>query len=286
MLDSPNKKTGIRIRSASPDDNLTAGADRTVLRNLTIWCNKGSDVPPGLLTSHGVHATVPIYAENVWIENFDGDGFHVAGFPEEGNADGTVLRNCRAGVCGNHGFHFDCGTGGDAQACVIDGCSADGNIHAGFYDATFGNTYLGCHSAYNKGPNYITDLKVESNASVFINCWSETGEKPNVFHGAPTIISGKIGGDPTYMTDDRSPFILEHGRASRAPLVYKNYRGKKPFRISLGDGTQTIQGPGTNMIALNWATLDPAGNAEDSTLLRYLDAASPESLAAIPPRIR
>src|SRR5260370_5376520 len=36
MLVFPNKKTGIRIRSASPDDNLTAGAHRPVLRNLTI----------------------------------------------------------------------------------------------------------------------------------------------------------------------------------------------------------------------------------------------------------
>jgi hypothetical protein len=142
------------------------------------------------------------------------------------------------------------------------------NGRAGFFDDTFGNTYLGCHSEGNSGESYIT--KGDINASVFLNCWSESA-KPSIFRGAVTIISGKIGGDPQYMTPDSSAFILEHGVASRAPLVYLNRRGLKPIRCSFGDGGETVQGPQTDMIALNWATLDAGGNPEDNTWLRYLD---------------
>jgi len=273
----PKDVTGIRIHSSDVQDNPLAGADKTTLRNLTISCHKKME-EMGTLTSHGVHATATFYAENVTIENFGGDGFHVTGYPEKGNADGTVLRNCDVGDCGHDGFHFESGSGGDAQAGVIDGCNASGNGHAGFYDATYGNTYIGCHSAYNKGPNYITEY--ESNASVFINCWSEEGgPQRNEFHGAVTIISGKIGGNLQYMTEDSSAFILEHGVATRAPLVYKNFGVKNdvratPIGCSLGNMSQTIQAPGLDMVAFEWAMLKSAEdqNIDDSMWLRYLAA--------------
>jgi hypothetical protein len=273
LLAFPKNVTGIRIRSADLHDNPHASAEKTVLRNLTLWCEERDAM------GDGVRSTIGFSAENVTIENFAGDGFHVtAGLEEsglDGNVIGTGLRHCVVGGCGRDGFHFE---GGNANACVIEGCSGLKNGRSGFFDATFGNTYLGCLAEGNLGPNFITDL--DSNASVFINCWSEAGSPPSQFHGQPTIISGKIGGHPDYMTQDSSAFILEHGVATRAPLVYQNYQrnnhGTKPFRISLGDASETTQGPGTQMIALNWATLDATGNPEDSTWLRYLDGDEPD----------
>ena len=114
---------------------------------------------------------------------------------------------------------------------------------------------------------------------MFINCWSEDGGPPSEFEGQVTIISGKIGGNPQYMTSDSSAFILEHGVATRAPLVYKNLNSKgrekaaKSIASSLGAIGQTSQGPGTDMIAFQWATLISADdqNIDDSTSLRYLD---------------
>jgi hypothetical protein len=282
MLVFDNNVTGIRIYSSDTQDNPTGGADKTVLRNLTIWCHREKEGEIGLPTSHGVHATVTFYAENVTIQNFAGNGFHVTGHlanDEDGNADGTVLRNCVVGGCSD-GFHFEGGTqggSGDAQTCVIDGCNASGNDNVGFFDATFGNTYIGCHSAYNKGPNYKT--KLDSNASVFINCWSEEGgPKRNEFKGAVTIISGKIGGNLQYMTPDSTAFILEHGVATRAPIVYKNFGVLKDgtraraIGCSLGSMTQTIQPSDLNMIALEWAILKSAEdpNIDDSMCLRFL----------------
>ena len=224
------------------------------------------------------------------INYFWGNGINVVakgdGGPEGGNADSSYFENCNAGLCGCDGFHFDGGTTGDAQACVISRCSGVVNRRAGFYDATFGNTYLGCHTEENTNqvpgnPNreknardYITEA--DANASVFITCWSEGGDLPNQFHGAVTIISGKIGENPKYMTDDSSAFILEHGVATRAPLVYKNLNRKavRAIGVSLGDMGTTVQGPGTEMIAFHWATLTSADdqNIVDSTWLHYLDA--------------
>jgi hypothetical protein len=245
---------------------------------------------------HGIHASVPVHIENVSIQSFNHDGIHITGAKcgktidgvrvYDGNADGSYLENCRVDGCGRHGIHF---SGGDAQACLISCCSSTKNRRAGFYDATFGNTYIGCHSAYNSEnpedpvnpgtlkPNYITKLDV--NASVFINCWSE-GAVKNIFHGAVTIISGKIGSSPTYMTDDSSPFSLESGLAARLPLRYKNYRGSKTITSSFGDHSVTpTSSQDTNMVALSWATLDAEEKSEDSFFLRYLDDANAEPRA-------
>jgi hypothetical protein len=301
MFAFPKNVTGIRIRGGAGLDNPTKtfgnlfppSGEKTILRNMTIYCkdadakaeavncrDQEDDCFPEGNCFHGIHSSAPVRLENVTVEFFAHDGIHIAAAVcgktvldeqgntmrvYDGNADGSYLENCSAGDCGRDGFHF---SGGDAQACLISRCSGVVNGRAGFFDDTFGNTYLGCHSEGNIGESYIT--KGDVNASVFLNCWSESA-KPSIFRGAVTIISGKIGGDPEYMTKDSSAFILEHGVASRAPLVYLNREGLKPIRCSFGDGGETIQGPGSLMIALNWATLDAGGNPEDNTWLRYLD---------------
>lgn len=306
-LDTPSKNpiwTTLPSGTRIPE---RPSGERTILRNLTVCCSTMRPPPPAPADEcddvatpcrpeggciHGIHATAPIRLDNVAVAYFAHDGIHVVGaicekllFDEDGkpvlgangvqmtvydgNADGSMFENCYAEQCGRDGFHFE---GGDAQACVITCCSGAHNGRAGFYDAAFGNTYLGCHATNNYGGHYITEMT--SNASVFINCWSEPGSPANRFQGAPTIISGKIGGHPDYMTLDSSAFILEHGVATRAPLVYKNFSGATCVGISLGDITQGIEPPGKGMVALQWATFDSAETRQivDFTSLCYLDS--------------
>jgi hypothetical protein len=279
VLAFPDNTTGIRIHSEHRDDSPDGGTgNQAAIRDLMIVCTSPekpacTNVPqPG---GHGIHASAIFSVENVNIENFWGNGINVVATgpdgPDAGNADGSYLENCNVAQCGCDGFHFN-GGAGDAQACVIIRCSSGANGRGGFYDATFGNTYIGCHAEANTGPNYRTEQL--SNASVFINCWSESGSPPSQFKGQVTIISGKIGGNPQYMTADSSAFILEHGVATRAPLVYKNLAGAKCIGCSLGDMSQTVQGPGSEMIAFQWATItsSDAQEIDDFTSLRYLDA--------------
>lgn len=191
VLAFPANTTGIRIHSELRDDSPDGGSGgKAVIRDLMVVCT--TPPPPDLPNvpkpaRHGIHASAPISVENVNINYFWGNGINVVakgdGGPEGGNADSSYFENCNAGLCGCDGFHFDGGTTGDAQACVISRCSGVVNRRAGFYDATFGNTYLGCHTEENTNqvpgnPNreknardYITEA--DANASVFITCWSK-----------------------------------------------------------------------------------------------------------------
>jgi hypothetical protein len=253
---------GIRIHGGALGevDNPKVGeaADKTSLRNLTIFCKvaDGDMVPEGAdATSHGVHASTAFSAENVTVEFFAGDGFHLMGYYRDpanpdvllgGSVDGAVVRNCVVGSCGRDGFHLE---GGDATACVIDGCYAAGNRRYGFFDATRQNTYLGCLAYVNGAPGirlpapgetgseYHTEG--ETNTSTFIGCYAEGGDvndiryHPSQFYGPVTIIGGTIGAN--YISEDSTCFILEGaGRASRAPLIYENTRAATLVNLEFG----------------------------------------------------
>jgi hypothetical protein len=280
LFEFPKDVTGIRIHGMAPFDyphepelnppnpNMPS-AEKSVLRDLTIWCNDQE----GTVRGHGMHISTQVRLENITIENFAENGINIAAATytrevepgiiwSNGNADISLLENCAVGGCGGYGFHLE---GGDVNACLISRCSAVVNRGGGFFDYTFGNTYLQCHSEANLGPNYVT--KLDSNASTFVSCWSEIGSPPSIFRGQPTIIGGSC-----YMTPDSSAFVLSHGVASQSPLVYTNRRGTRTISASFGDGTETIQGPSNNMVALNLATLNDGNNPDDSTWLHYVEA--------------
>jgi len=150
----------------------------------------------------------------------------------------------------------------------------------GFFDAARMNVYVGCLADGNgaKGiPGLVTlgaeyHTEGDSNSSTFLGCYTEgrlTDAGTCEFYGQVNCIGGTLGNST--IRQHSSAFLLEHGVASRAPLVYMNYQGTKTYRISFGDGTQTVQPPSKDMVALNWATLDACGGTEDSTWLRYLD---------------
>lgn len=253
---------GIRIHGGALGevDNPKVGhaADKTILRNLTIFCNAAdADMVPegGDATSHGIHASTQFYAESVTVEFFAGDGFHLMGYYRDpaypdvllgGNVDGAVLRNCVAGSCGRDGFHVE---GGDATACVIDGCYAAGNRRYGFFDKTRQNTYLGCLAYVNGAPGIPSPApgetgseyhtEGEANTSTFIGCYAEGGDindtryHPSQFCSPVTIIGGAIGRH--YISEDSTCFILEGaGIASRAPLIYENARAATLVQIEFG----------------------------------------------------
>ena len=148
----------------------------------------------------------------------------------------------------------------------------------GFFDAARMNAYVGCLADGNGakgipglvrlGAEYHTEG--ETNTSTFVGCYAEgrsTDEGTCEFYGQVNCIGGTLGN--SNIRQDSSAFILEHGVASRAPLVYKNLAGAKSIGCSLGTMSQTVQGPGTEMIAFQWATLEDQNL--DFTSLRYLD---------------
>jgi hypothetical protein len=267
-MNGPKRVTGIRLHSGALNiggrprevdavPGLAASpADKTILRNLTIHCYHQNDMVPqgadetsALFSpiagqSHGVHASTTFYAENVTVEFFAGDGFHIIGYysnpagPKNdddyfgGSVDDSRLRTCTVGSCGRDGYHI---YGTDATACLFDGCVAAGNRRYGFYDSTRQNTYIDCHAENNGsvalGPNFPAadnaigaEYRTEGGSSIFIGCYAEGNGDRCLLDGDVTVIGGTIGNNNT--SKDSTVFLLEHGVASRAPMAYYNDRGR------------------------------------------------------------
>jgi hypothetical protein len=246
----PPEVTGIRIYSSDTHDHPSGGADRTRLRDLTIWCRERG------VTGHGVHATVVFAAENLNVQNFAVDGFHVTGHLAgdlDGNADGTYLSTCVAGGCGRDGFHFE---GGDANTSLIQCCSSVVNMRYGFFDRTMMNTYVGCHAEGNLGSEYHTEgaepYEAGFNSTTFIGCYAEENPNRSMLEGLPNVLGGNLG-DPA-IDPGSTCFAMTAGTATRRPFEYINTRGEVQTSVTLGSQN------GPSMDALIWYTYDrPVG---------------------------
>lgn len=261
LLAFPANVTGIRVRGGTPHDYPESSAERTVLRNLTIYCKERDQM------GHGVYSTTQIQLANVIVQRFGEHGVYVVGAATDidlGHADGSLFEDCTAAQCRLDGFHF---AGADASVCVISRCSAVVNERHGFFDASRVNTYVGCHSQNNLGRQYRTE---GNNSSCFVGCYREDPRPPedmlkDEFYGAVSILGGSISKD--YIEPDCTAFILDQGVASRAPFVYENERGPTRIQTFLG----SFDGAEMHALKLLTSALDTNDSSQnDLTTLTYL----------------
>ena len=287
MLVFPSNVHGIRIQGGSPHDYPESSAEKTVLHNLNISC-KTLDT-----TGHGVFSTTTFYAQNVTVQNFANDGFHVAGSygvdNANGNADESVLRTCVVGGCGRDGFHF---VGADASACLIDGCTAVVNRRYGYCDISRMNSYIGCFAQGNGAPGLdppvgggtgsdyhsegTTPHAVGYNSSTYIGCYSEGGDPEAGYHpsemsGSVDVVGGTLA-ETSALAWNSTAFVLANGVSTRAPLVYQNRSPNVPKAVAFAAGAlSTDPDDHVSMDAFSWSTLDGSGTTDDITMLRYTD---------------
>src|SRR6476646_5560559 len=106
----------------------------------------------------------------------------------------------------------------------------------GLFDAARMNAYFGSLADSNgaKGSPGLVTLGAEyhteglTNTSTFLGCYAEGRETDAgtcEFYGQVNCIGGTLGNSS--IRQDSSAFLLEHGVATRAPLVYKNLAGAK-----------------------------------------------------------
>jgi hypothetical protein len=283
MLVFPGNTDGIRVRSAALEDNPTGSAEKTTLRNLTIFCKDAID-PNGNNTGNGLSTRVPVYVENVNIQNFAGDGINVYGNilnGFEGNASNCNFINCIVGGCGRDGFHIE---GGDATGCTLLTCTAVVNRRYGFFDSTRGNTYITCHAEANgakglqppiggdgvpaedggHGAEWRTEGSV--NSSCLVSCYAE-GPHRNELLGQVMVIGGAIG--KSNLTESSTCFVLEKGVASRSPFAYLNDCGPVATRIELGQQEGADPPPPASPILHGGVLNFVLPSLGDYNLLRY-----------------
>lgn len=141
--------------------------------------------------SHGIHVRAPVVVRDVIIYKFPGDGIYArtqigGGGALEGQSN--LSRFERVWLEQNrNGMYLE---GADANAIVIDACSAMDNRGWGFWDNSFlGNFYRGCHTRTNASGAYKADRNQLNAACTFADCYSESDQPASVF--APrTLVTG------------------------------------------------------------------------------------------------
>jgi hypothetical protein len=181
--------TGLRTQSAVTSGATgPAGTNRgytaagSVFRNL--FLRGGYAGTEG--ENHGIHLRVFAVCENVYIDNFPGDGFYAAATigdaTTEGNTSESKFSNCVA-TNNRNGFFFD---GADSNASVIIGCDGRSNRQWGFWDSSFlGNSFYSCHSASNGWDGAIGSVPTGctiGNSRFYVKPGQATGASTN----APT----------------------------------------------------------------------------------------------------
>lgn len=214
---------GIRVRSTFDSPGSKSGA-YTSIRNLVLtpYASAGA-------TGHGIWSSARVFVENVQIVGFAQNGVNiVASSGTTGNANLFSLINVSSISCGGKGFFI---SGTDANAGLIQKCSAESCVGEGFYDSSFlGNTYVACHGSLNKigsAPNYVDYKSTDVNAkNVYIGCYTESGL--NELIRPCTVLGGTLAGSAGHLSTSTANVF--GGDSYRAPLKHYN----EASYISLG----------------------------------------------------
>lgn len=191
ILEFAPDKTGIRLQrndTAGRDERSNPyswGADGSVFKNIKIK-SRGGVSRGSRYGAHGFHAKCRFLAQNVGIEDFPGNGFHIlaqAGASgdtawKHGNANNWIIIGGSSYNNRGSGYYVE---GADANAGTALGCDAGYNDLWGFDDQSFlGNCYTGCHTASNGTGSYR--FLGDTNRSVGVGCYAE-GNQNNPYMG-------------------------------------------------------------------------------------------------------
>lgn len=124
--------------------------------------------------ANGVHLDAPAILTNVFVEEFNGNGFGILGnvIARSTNASNATFINCRGGSNKQNGIHFQ---DEDSNNCRVSGGLYDGNRVAGCFDQSFlANHFEGVHTSSNG----VTSYKGTNQASTMIGCYSESNQNP------------------------------------------------------------------------------------------------------------
>jgi pectate lyase-like protein len=187
--------------------------DWSVIRDIAIKAKSQAG------TAHGIWLKARALIEDCYVSGFSGNGIEInasTSYTPKTNANNWEIHNCRIDKNGGHGVHVK---GADTNAGRAFGVDSSNNGGWGFYDESFlGNTYIGCHAQANGLGGYSA---TNPNArSVFVGCYTEGGQPPNVINSPSLILGGMMGtkGTGYYLIDGvLSPTVRI--RNSKGPLA-------------------------------------------------------------------
>jgi hypothetical protein len=181
----PAGVTGIRVQryntsGATGTRTGALGADGSIIRNIGLRGGYASTEA----SVYGIHLRARAQIENVYIENFEGDGIYsiatASGSPD-GNANSVRIEQCRITNCRN-GIFID---GADTNIWSVIGVDCSANRQWGFWDSSFlGNSYFACHADSNGlVPGTAPSVVSQSSNRYCVIFGQETGASTNAPSG-------------------------------------------------------------------------------------------------------
>jgi hypothetical protein len=227
--------TGIRTIPADAASGATGGqvanrgytAAGSVFRNLYLrggYAGTESE-------TYGVHLRSFAKCENVYVDNFAGDGFYAAttigDSTTHGNASESSFYDCVA-TANRNGFFFD---GADSNASNIVGCDSRGNRCWGFWDSSFlGNTYSACKTSGNGWDGAISSTPTASTiggSRYYVKPGQATGASTNSPYASNVTITIASPGVITWNA---------HGLGAGTPVTFHS-TGALPTGIADSEAT-------------------------------------------------
>jgi Pectate lyase superfamily protein len=229
-------------------------ADSTQIRNLYLYSD--GKIGAGV---HGITARCRFHLENVWIEQFSGNGVDIYGsMSGESNSNDWYIANCRISRCGGHGLYLD---GPDSNAGIATMLDCSNNDGWGVFDSSFlGNTYVACHAAANLLGPYKTD-DVNQNC-VFVGCYSEEHQPPSEIEHRSLVIGGLHGAG----VKGSGFYISGATNTSSAVLT--------PFEVPIPtqNGNSAIGVGSVDVSAATYLSFLTPGSVQYETKLKYMTA--------------
>jgi hypothetical protein len=148
----------------------------------------------GQTDKHGFTMDAGCVIEYCGFENFGGDGVNMeTTAPDNGAANCFYLQYTWTNVCAGHGFLCQ---GADSNAGTGIGLTSLFCGGYGIYDNSFlGNTWVGCHTNGNvTGAYYAAG---SNNRTVFLGCYSESGQPASYIGENSHLIGGTQGAGVT-----------------------------------------------------------------------------------------
>ena len=213
---------------------VTTGGGSTTVTLVAAYTGAGGTGAAHLQRGHGIHLSIPMSVDNVYVDNFGQDGIAVLAdhVVDGGNASGFAISNSKCGGNGRHGIHVE---GGDANAGLVTVCNVGTSKRYGYYvNGTLGSIFIGCQGSYNSGnlSPWSDFMSVGvTNLSQFFGCYSEGWARGSVVNVPGQVIGGTLAGN---CSTGSTGFILNYNTTSNAPLLYYNSAGAAIVQSSLG----------------------------------------------------
>ena len=172
------KGTVLLIASGHSGLQFVAGASGSSVRDVTLVTKNGHTRQT---IGHGIHSTVKVRVENVYIKGFAQHGIFLDSTGQKNNTNLSSLVGVQVYDNKLDGFRLE---GGDTNVITVLSCDATLNGRHGFYSAGYSNVFINTHTAFNaRSTPGAKDYFENGGSNTWVHPYAESTESGKFFFG-------------------------------------------------------------------------------------------------------